>query len=54
MMTVVEIWSLRDGRKEDENVHDLFCKRVMGATNDINRWHLREELEKTNRNAERW
>jgi hypothetical protein len=31
MMTGVEIWGLDDGWREIGKVHEMFCKRIIGA-----------------------
>jgi hypothetical protein len=49
MMTGVEIWGLEDGWKEIGQVHELFCKRIMGMPNTAANGACVKELGRTNR-----
>jgi hypothetical protein len=49
MMTGVEIWGLEDRWKEIKEVHELFCKRVMGTPNTAANGVYVKELGRTNR-----
>jgi hypothetical protein len=49
MMTGVEIWGLDDGWREIEKVHEMFCKRIMGASTAAANGACVKELGSTNR-----
>jgi hypothetical protein len=49
MMTGVEIWGLDDGWRGIGKVHDMFCKRIMGAPTAATNGACVKELGRTNR-----
>jgi hypothetical protein len=49
MMTGVEISGLDDGWRETEKVHEMFCKRIMGAPTAAANGACVKELGRTNR-----
>jgi hypothetical protein len=49
MMTGVEIWGLDDGWREIGKVHEIFCKRIMGATTAAANGACVKEFGRTNR-----
>jgi ribosomal protein L11 methylase PrmA len=49
MMTGAEIWGVEDGWKEVKEVHELFCKRVMGTPNTAANGACVKELGRANR-----
>jgi hypothetical protein len=48
-MTVVVIWGLDDGWREIGKVHEIFCKRIMGAPTAATNGAYVKELGMTNR-----
>jgi hypothetical protein len=49
MMTGVETWALDDGWREIRKVHEMFCKRIMGAPTAAANGVCVKELGRTNR-----
>jgi hypothetical protein len=49
MMTGVEIWGLDDGWREIGKVHEMFCKRIMGAPTAAASGACVKKLRRTNR-----
>jgi hypothetical protein len=49
MMTGVEIWGLDDGWREIGKVHEIFCKRIMGAPTAATNGSCMKELGRTNK-----
>jgi hypothetical protein len=49
MMTGLEIWGLDDGWRGIGKVHEMFCKRIMGASTASANGACVKELGRTNR-----